>query len=320
MYAYGVRGAYNARMESLYRETDAWAVRAGAAVLHGMSAEKLTTYRGGGVCERVYLPACVGCAAEFWRACTEEERGEVYILGGGSNTVMADGEVSRPVLLTSRLVGIERVDEDASGVYLRAECGAGVAALIAACRRYGCGGAEFLAGVPATVGGMVRMNAGAFGSETADILFEAEVADPSTGEVRAMKREEIPFGYRRGAEGFVLAATFRFPFMSAEEGERKRRGYLALRRKHQPRAPSCGSVFKRSIAPAGALIEEAGLKGIREGGAEISRVHAGFIVNVGGGSARDFLRLAELARARVEELFGIRLENEFEHLSDDLPF
>ena len=68
------------------------------------------------------------------------------------------------------------------------------------------------------------------------------------------------------------------------------------------------------------LIAGAGLKGVRLGGAEISRVHANFIVNVGGGSARDFLRLAELARARVEELFGIRLENEFEHLSDDLPF
>ena len=164
------------------------------------------------------------------------------------------------------------------------------------------------------------MNAGAFGYEIKDYIYEYEVLNPVSGEIEKKKDARTAFSYRRGADGTVLAVTFAFPRMSREEAERARAEYVAARRRKQPRLPSCGSVFRNADLPAGALIAGAGLKGVRLGGAEISRVHANFIVNVGGASADDFLTLADIAAKRVAEEYGIRLQKEFVTLSDDLPF
>lgn len=292
----------------------------GTEILKNPTAERLTTFKGGGEAERVYAPRSTERAAEFLSECAARGVNDVFLLGGGSNVILADGELMRPVLLTREMHGIDFVGEDDGCVYLRAECGAGTGALIAKCAEYGCGGAEFLAGVPATVGGAAHMNAGAFGYEIKDYIYEYEVLNPVSGEIEKKKDARTAFSYRRGADGTVLAVTFAFPHMSREEAERGRAEYVAARRRKQPCLPSCGSVFRNADLPAGALIAGAGLKGVRLGGAEISRVHANFIVNVGGASADDFLTLADIAAKRVAEEYGIRLQKEFVTLSDDLPF
>ena len=301
------------------RATDEWAARHGAEVRRDVGAEVLTTFRGGGLAERVYLPRSAEDAAELIGLCRAEGE-EPYVLGGGSKTIVADGEVMRPVISTDLMRAVEVVEMSDEGVTVRAECGARLFDVARRAADCGCGGLEFLAGVPASVGGAVHMNAGAFGQQTADHVVEIEVLNPVSGEIERKSRAQTDFGYRRGAEGFVCAVTFFLPVMSGEERASRREHFLAWRRSRQPRLPSCGSVFKRGSAPAGALIEDAGLKGVRLGGAEISRVHAGFIVNAGGASAADFFALAELAARRVEELFGERLQKEFEILADDLPF
>lgn len=299
---------------------DGVAGRMGVEVRRGVSAAELTTFRGGGEAARVYVPRSAEEAAEFAAECARLGA-EFFVLGGGSKTLIAEGEVLRPVLSTAKMRAVTFAGEDEGRVFLRAESGARVHDLMRACAEHGCGGAEFMAGVRASAGGMVRMNAGAFGEQTADIVLEAEILNTLTGETERKRREDIPFGYRRGAEGFVLAVTFALPRMTEEEREKRRAAFVGERKKRQPRLPSCGSVFRNcGGVPVGALIEDAGLKGLRLGGAEISRKHANFIVNAGGATTGDFLGLAAYAAERLGELFGVSPEKEFEILQDDLPF
>lgn len=303
-----------------YAEADEIAGALGVRVCSDVGADRLTTFRGGGAAARVYSPRDVNAFAEFLRRNAERGRTDFHILGGGSNTVMQDGEILRPVILTTGMHDVRVEEATCEGVYLYADCGARIAEVIAAGRSAGAGGLEFLAGVPATVGGAFRMNAGAFGAEIADYVVEIYSLSPDCDNIAVTKREEIPFAYRRGAEGILLGAKLFLPAMGAEESRARAAEFVSERRKRQPREPSCGSVFKRGARPAGAYIEEAGLKGVRLGGAEISRVHANFIVNTGGATAADFLGLVHLARRKVEELFGERLETEAEIFSDYLPF
>lgn len=300
--------------------TDKIAEELGVSVRTDVGAAELTTFRGGGRAARVYEPADADALARFLMRSAEQGVSDLYILGGGSNTVMDDGEILLPAVLTRSAAGISKMAEDEQGVVIRAECGAPLGKIISFGRKYGVGGLEFLAGVPATAGGAVHMNAGAFGHDIADYIVEIERLTPDCAKIERIKKEEAAFGYRRGVAGVVLWTDFFLPRMSAEESVRRAAGFLAERRHKQPCAPSCGSVFRRGVLPAGALIEKAGLKGVRLGGAEISRVHANFIVNVGGASAADFHTLARLAEERVFELFGERLEREVEFFSDGLPF
>ena len=247
------------------RATDEWAARHGAEVRRDVGAEVLTTFRGGGLAERVYLPRSAEDAAELIGLC-RAEGDEPYVLGGGSKTVVADGEVMLPVVSTALMRAVEVVGMSDEGVTVRAECGARLsdvarraaaecgARLSDVARRAadcGCGGLEFLAGVPASVGGAVHMNAGAFGQQTADHIVEIEVLNPVLCEIERKSRAQTDFGYRRGAEGFVCAVTFFLPVMSGEERASRRERFLAWRRSRQPRLPSCGSVFKRGSAMRG---------------------------------------------------------------------
>lgn len=303
-----------------YAESDAIARRLNAEVLENVSARFLTTFRGGGTAARVYVLLGADRLAEFLCRNAEKGRNDFYILGGGSNTVMQDGEILRPVVLTTGADDVRVVGETDEGVLITAECGAKIGKVIAAGRKAGAGGLEFLAGVPATTGGALHMNAGAFGNEIADYVVEIERLSPDFAKIEKLTRSDVRFGYRKGVEGTVLRATLLLPKTSEEESRARAAKLLFERRKKQPRQPSCGSVFRRGTLPAGFYIEKAGLKGVRLGGAEISRVHANFIVNTGGASAADFMGLAELAERRVEELFGERLEMEAEIFSDYLPF
>ena len=300
------------------------------------TANVLTTFKGGGsAC--VFAPECEDEFVKVYSAFAR--RGiKAFILGGGSNVILADGLCRLPIICTKRLSGIEACGD---GVY--AECGARICDVTAALRASGMGGFEFLSGVPATVGGAVRMNAGAFNSQTADYIKEIRVLrldcdgngiaasdgiadcdvatecdialNGSAWKVATVSRDKLNLGYRQGVDAIILGATITGREMEYDKSVELSKRYLAIRAAKQPKYPSCGSVFANGEIPSGKLIEECGLKGTRIGGAMISDMHGNFIVNVGGGTADDFMSLVKLCENEVREKFGISLKREFVYLS-----
>jgi UDP-N-acetylmuramate dehydrogenase len=235
----------------------------------------------------------------------------VSILGGGFNSLVRDGGLRGVVV---RLAGLREVALAGDGL-VRAEAGVTHSQLTRFCAEQGRSGLEFAVGIPGTVGGWIAMNAGVHGREIKDVLTSLELYDPALGAIGSRAREALVFRYRATelpAGAVVVSATFRTEPAPPEQIRERQKTLLAQRRATQPvDQPSCGSVFKNPAGDyAGRLIEAAGLKGTREGGAMISELHANFIVNLGGASAADVLRLIERARAEVSARFGIALETE----------
>lgn len=235
----------------------------------------------------------------------------LHVLGGGFNTLVLDGGLEGVAARTGRLRALA-VEPD--GATLRAEAGVSHSQVTRLCVERGLAGLEFGAGVPGTVGGWIAMNAGVPDAEAGAVVRDVETADADGRRTRT--REEMGFAYR-AARGLacgevVLAARFalRPADPAAVRGAVDR--HLAHRRATQPiDQPSFGSVFKNPPGErAGRLIELAGLKGLRIGGAQISSVHANFIVNLGGATAADVLALMSRAQEAVRERTGIALEPE----------
>jgi len=207
------------------------------------------------------------------------------------------------------LAGLERLADGS----VRAEAGVPCAKLARQCVRWGLGSAEFFAGIPGTVGGALAMNAGAFGGETWSHVLFVETVDRQ-GVLHRRDKDAYDISYRsvRGpGEEWFLAATFRFR-EDAKASTADIKALLARRKASQPIGlPSCGSVFRNPPGDhAARLIESAGLKGRRIGGAEVSEKHANFIINAGGASALDIERLIDFVRDTVEQVHGIRLQPE----------
>lgn len=232
------------------------------------------------------------------------------VLGGGFNTLVPDAGVRGVVIQLSHL---RRLELRPDGT-LFAEAGTSHARLVNFCRDRGLSGLEFGVGIPGTLGGWLAMNAGIPDRETRDVVREIEWMD-AEGALGRAERDALEFAYRslRLAPGsIVLAARLAVTKTSPEAVRESMRRLLERRAATQPiDRPSCGSVFKNPEGDhAGRLIEAAGLKGTRVGGAEISTLHANFIVNVGGARAADVAALIELARRTVRERCGIELETE----------
>jgi UDP-N-acetylmuramate dehydrogenase len=240
----------------------------------------------------------------------------LLILGRGSNLLVSDrGWPGLTLHIGDNLSGVSF-----SGVQAEAQAGTLLMDLVRAAAERGLGGMELMAGIPGGVGGALRMNAGAFGREIESVTVEVAGFRADGSSYRA-GREDLAFGYRCVPElepVIITSARFRFQPESSQLLHARAEEILALRARKQPlEHPSCGSVFKRPPGYyAGALIEEAGLKGERIGGAEVSRRHAGFILNVGGAAATDVYRLIRRIEERVFERFGVRLEREV-HLVGD---
>jgi len=270
-----------------------------------------TSLRVGGPADALATPAERGELAALLLLC-REARLPVLFLGRGFNTLVRDEGVDGVVIQLSRF---RRLEERPGGC-LRAEAGVSHAQLTRFCVERGLAGLEFGAGIPGSVGGWLTMNAGIGEREMLHVVREVEVMSPTGCRLRHLGRGALHFRYRalRGlAPGSallsaLLAVTPSDPARVRAEVER----LLEKRAASQPLdVPSCGSVFKNPPGDhAGRLIEAAGLKGERVGGAEISSVHANFIVNRGAARAADVLALIERARRRIEEATGIRLEPE----------
>ena len=234
------------------------------------------------------------------------------VLGAGFNVLVSDDGLEGVVLRLKKLRSIERIADDVLSV----EAGASHATITNFCIKHGLSGLEFGAGIPGTLGGWLAMNAGIGVRELKDVVRRATWMDASGALVAPVEREQLDFRYRELAglpRGAVLVGAELGVGVSERmtvKAEIDR--LLAHRAATQPTdIPSCGSVFRNPEGDyAGRLIEAAGLKGTREGGAEISSVHANFIVNRGGATARDVLTLIEHARRAVADATGVTLETE----------
>ena len=277
----------------------------------GVPLSKLTSLRLGGPAEALATPAD---RAELARLLSlgAFHRIPHWVLGKGFNTLALDGGADGVAIQLSRF---RRLEERPGGA-LRAEAGVSHGRLTRFCVERGLAGLEFGAGIPGTVGGWTAMNAGIGQREVKDAVLEVEVMSPTGTWVRHLSRESLRFTYRalRGlAPGSVVVSTLFGVTPSTPEAVRAVIDPQMVRRSAtQPlELPSCGSVFKNPPGDfAGRLIEAAGLKGLRVGGAEISTVHANFIVNRGGARAVDVLALIDRARTAVREATGMTLETE----------
>ena len=265
-----------------------------------VEANRLSTYGGKGVVKTLVIPE----NKEEFVAVIRDKGDDAFILGGGSNLIIPDGENTKTVVSTKCLSHVEF-----DGSRVRVDGGARVSSLIKECRLKGLTGLEFLVGVPASIGGAVKMNAGAFKCEIGSLIAEITVLS-ADGDVKTLFPPFL-FSYRKGCRDVVLDVTLSLKPADTGYIDNLLKHNLAVRHSTQPRGRSVGCTFKNVGLSAGYYIDKAGLKGERVGGAEISTLHGNFIVNKGDGSATDFLTLVERAKTRVEELFQITLEEEF---------
>jgi UDP-N-acetylmuramate dehydrogenase len=240
----------------------------------------------------------------------------VTVLGGGTNVLVLDGGVrGLTIRLAKALTNVE-----VGGTSVTADAGVLYPVLANTTAARGLAGLEFATGIPGTVGGAVYMNAGAYGSETREVLVWADVF--RDGGVVRMTNGELDLSYRHSTlqenpDWIVLRANYALSPGDPEELKARIKEFRAQRMNGSPNKPSCGSTFKRPENDfPGRVIEAAGLKGTRVGQLEVSPVHANYLVNHGGGTAKEALKLIELVRERVRERLGIELEAEVRVLGE----
>ena len=277
---------------------------------------KHTTFKVGGPADVMFLsdsPEQVAAALAAARVAGVH----AWVIGNGSNLLVRDGGLRGLVIaLGEGMAAIARVEDTVT-----AWAGASLARVAAYAQASGLSGLEFASGIPGTLGGGCAMNAGAYGGQLSDVLVDARVL--LDGAERTLTRDELQMGYRTSLPlregGVVLSARFALTPDDPEAIAARMRELNARRREKQPlNYPSAGSTFKRPEGYfAGALIEQAGLKGRRVGGAQVSEKHAGFIVNTGDATAADILALIGTVQREVEARFGVRLETEVRILGED---
>ena len=232
------------------------------------------------------------------------------ILGNLSNLIVKDGGIRGIVMILTDMNAIS-VD----GHYIYAESGAGIIEVSREAYRHSLTGLEFACGIPGSVGGAVFMNAGAYEGEITDINVKIEAINRE-GQFLTYTNEDAEFAYRHSIfqenDNIILGVSFELQLGDQEAIKEKMDHLTELRESKQPlEYPSCGSVFKRPVGYyTGKLIQDAGLQGHRIGGAEISRKHAGFIINVGGATATDYVEMIEYIQETIWNLNSVRLETE----------
>ena len=243
------------------------------------------------------------------------------IIGNGSNILVRDNGIRGiTIKLDFKAVEIERIDD--KKVKVKAEAGASLGMIAQMLLKEHIGGFEFAAAIPGTIGGAIRMNAGAHGGEFKDIVLKTKCLD-EYGNVHILKNEEQRFSYRHSIfsdENLIILETELILDLKdgADEIRAKMQENLEARKSKQPlNYPSAGSTFKRGNDFITAkLIDECGLKGYSIGGAQVSEVHAGFIINKGNATANDVLDLADYVKKCVKEKFNKDIELEIEVIGE----
>lgn len=239
----------------------------------------------------------------------------VFILGNGSNIIISDEGLSGVVIYTGEMNNIMVNDH-----YIVAESGARIIDVSKVALKYSLTGIEFACGIPASVGGALFMNAGAYGGEMKDVVESVKAMDKN-GRVFYLKKDELNLGYRDSIfqhnDWIILEVMFRLNPGNKEKIKMEMDNLTEKREKSQPlEYPSCGSVFKRPNGYySGKLIRESGLQGLTVGGAQVSLKHSGFIVNIGNATSDDYKKLIRIVQDEVKEKFGVKLEREVRYIN-----
>ncbi|MGI5970851.1 MAG: UDP-N-acetylmuramate dehydrogenase [Oscillospiraceae bacterium] len=277
---------------------------------------KHTSFRIGGPARLMALPGGLQQAQALIRAAQNYDV-PTFVIGSGTNILPPDGQLNALIIKTTPGLGVLQI----VGTKLIAAAGVSLKKAAVRAQQEGLSGLEFSYGIPGSVGGAVFMNAGAYGGEMKDVVLDVEYID-DFGEHMLAVGKTLGFSYRRSMfsdKRYLITAVRMQLKRDDPEAIRERMNELEERRRaSQPLdLPSAGSAFKRPEGGyAAALIEKAGLKGYRIGGAQVSPKHAGFIVNTGGATAGDVLELMRYVRGRVYAASGILLEPEIRVLHD----
>ncbi len=241
----------------------------------------------------------------------------ITILGNASNLIIKDGGIRGLVIILTEMNEITSHDD-----LVIAQAGARYIDTTIVAQQHGLTGMEFAAGIPGSIGGAVFMNAGAYGGETAEVIESVTVLTPEN-EIKTLSNSELDFGYRHSAvqdqDDIVLEATFKLSTGDKDEIQAEMDRLNELRESKQPLdLPSCGSVFKRPEGYfAGKLIHDAGLQGYQSGGAQVSKKHAGFIVNIDNATATDYLNVIKHVQETVYAKNKVHLETEVRIIGQD---
>ena len=279
--------------------------------------KRYTAWKIGGPADALLEPSSVDELIEAIETLREYDI-PVTILGGGTNVLVLDGGIRGLTVRIARALNSVEVD----GTSVVADAGVLYPVLANATAGKGLEGLQFGTGIPGTVGGAVYMNAGAYGGETRDVLSWADVYKPEQGTVERVPNEGLEFSYRRSAlhdhpDWVVLRAAYALRTGDPDELKARIKEFRSQRMNGSPNRPSCGSTFKRPEGDyPGRVIEVAGLKGTKVGQIEVSSVHANYLVNHGGGTAKDALKLIKLVKETVKEKLGIELELEVKILGE----
>lgn len=268
------------------------------------------TFRTGGTAKYYVIPDEYKKVRDVLRLCVEENI-PYYVIGNGSNLLVQDDGFDGVIIeIDSALAKIE-----INGNEIVAKAGAKLSKIAVKALNESLTGFEFAHGIPGNLGGAVTMNAGAYGGEMKDVLKWVKVLD-NNGEMKTLKAEELELGYRTSIivkeKMIVLEACIELHEGNRDEIEMHMKELMAKRKEKQPlEYPSAGSTFKRPEGYfAGKLIQEAGLKGYRVGGAMVSEKHSGFVINYDNATATDIINLMKDVRKKVYEEFQVTLEPE----------
>lgn len=266
-----------------------------------------TTYRIGGPLQEAYQPAT---EAELIAILREVQRTgkQLTVLGWGGNSIIASRGISGVTIITRKLDWMEPKSPT------RIAFGAGVhlAKSASAALKQSLTGGEYMIGIPGTIGGAIRMNAGALGQETSEVVRSVNLFNLQTGDVETWLPEQLGFSYRKSSidpqTHIILSAELEFQSGDAAKIAEMMDQSVAFRKTHHPKEPNGGSVFKNPSKemPAGRLLEELGAKGNwREGGAMVSPLHGNFIVNMDNGTSTDVLKLMLRMKRAIHERYGL---------------
>ena len=276
---------------------------------------EVCTFRVGGAAEYVVYPKSVEALLLLIDR-LKEKNVKYCLLGNASNVLFSDNGFNGVVIFTSKLDNIL-----VKGSTLNVECGVSLTHAAVIAQRNGLSGLEFAYGIPGTCGGAVYMNAGAYGGEMKDVVESSTYYMTDHKIIDRIMNVQHDFDYResfysKNANYIILSVNLQLSYGDPDSIKKKMDDFMARRVDKQPlQYPSAGSVFKRYPGQyTGKLIEDAGLKGLTIGGAQVSEKHAGFIVNKGGASASDILSLIDIIKEKIYKLYNIEIECEIKYI------
>ena len=284
-----------------------------AKILIGEPMKKHTSFGVGGKADYYVEIDSIYTLSEILLLC-KKYKVRYKIIGNGTNLLVSEKGYNGLIVNTKKINGVYFENTKA-----RVMAGANLSEFIKQTAQKNLSGLEWLYGIPASVGGAIVMNAGAFGHNIAEkVIFVETLVD---GRIKKYNKEDCKFGYRTskflGKKEVVLSATFDLQQGESQAITESLTAYRELRNNLQPTGRSCGSVFKNPYGDsAGRLIELAGLKGSQIGGASISQKHANFIIAKGKTTATDIYELIDYVKRKIKTLFGVQLEEEVEYVGD----